>query len=49
MLGQVPQTVVELIREEDNMSVLSRWLKNAAKAGSIAEFEAKLKQMYVAY
>ena len=41
-LGQVPQRIVELITEEDNMSVLSRWHKSAAKAASIAEFEANM-------
>ena len=41
-LGQVPQRIVELITEEDNMSVLSRWHKSAAKATSITEFEANM-------
>ena len=41
-LGQVPQRIVELIRAEDNLGVLSRWLKSAAKAASIAEFEANM-------
>ena len=41
-LGQVPQRIVELIEKEDDLSVLSRWLKSAAKAGSIAEFEANM-------
>ena len=41
-LGQVPQRIVELIKTEDNMNVLSRWLKSAARAGSIAEFEANM-------
>ena len=41
-LGQVPQRIVELIRQEDNLGVLSRWHKLAAKAGSIAEFEANM-------
>ena len=41
-LGQVPQRLVELIREEDNLGVLSRWHKSAARAGSIAEFEANM-------
>ena len=42
--GQVPQRIVELIAEEDNMSVLSRWHKSAAKATSIAEFEANMQE-----
>lgn len=41
-LGQVPQRIVDLISAEDNLSVLSRWLKSAAKAASIAEFEANM-------
>ena len=40
--GQVPQRLVELISTEENLSVLSRWHKSAAKAGSIAEFEANM-------
>ena len=34
--------IVELISAEDNLVVLSRWHKSAAKAGSIAEFEANM-------
>ena len=41
-LGQVPQRIVELIRAEDDLGVLSRWHKYAAKARSIAEFEANM-------
>ena len=41
-LGQVPLKIVELIRAEDDLGVLSRWLRSAAKAGSIAEFEANM-------
>lgn len=41
-LGQVPQRMVELIRAEDNLGVLSRWHKSAAKARSIAEFEENM-------
>ena len=41
-LGRVPKRLVKLIREENNLSVLSRWLKSAAKAESIAEFEANM-------
>lgn len=41
-LGKVPQRIVELIRAEDNPGILSRWLKSAAKAGSITEFEANM-------
>lgn len=38
-LGQVPPRIVELINAEDNMDILSKWHKSAAKATSIAEFE----------
>ena len=41
-LGQVPQRIVELIRAEENLGVLSRWVKSAARAGSIAEFEENM-------
>ena len=43
-LGQVPQRIVEIINAENNLSVLSRWLKSAARASSIAEFEAEMNQ-----
>ena len=41
-IGQVPQQIAELIKEEHNPSILSRWHKIAAKASSIAEFEANM-------
>lgn len=41
-LGKVPKRLVKLIKEENNLSVLSRWLKSAAKAASIAEFEENM-------
>ena len=41
-LGQVPERIVELIKSEDDSSVLSGWLKSAAKAASIEEFEANM-------
>ena len=41
-LGKVPQRIVELIKAEDNLNVLRQWHKTAAKAGSIAEFEANM-------
>ena len=41
-LGKVPQRIVKIIKSENNISILSRWLKAAAKAGSIAEFEANM-------
>ncbi len=41
-LGQVPQRVMELIRAQDDPAVLSRWIKAAAKADNIAEFEQNM-------
>ena len=41
-LGHVPQRITEIINSQDNMEVLSRWHKSAAKAESIAEFEANM-------
>ena len=41
-LGKVPQRIVELIHAEDDLSVLSRWHKAAARAEDIAEFEANM-------
>ena len=41
-LGQVPQQITEIINSQDSVDVLSRWLKSAAKAETIAEFEANM-------
>lgn len=41
-LGQVPQRIVEHIKEENDPDILRRWHKSAAKAASIAEFEANM-------
>ena len=41
-LGQVPQQITEIINSQDSIDVLSRWLKSAAKAETIAEFEANM-------
>ena len=40
--GRVPQRIVELINEQDSIDILSGWHKSAAKATSIAEFEANM-------
>ena len=40
--GKVPQRIVDLIRAEDNLGVLSRWHKSAARATSITEFESNM-------
>lgn len=41
-LGQVPERIVELIKSEDDLNVLSKWHKSAAKAASIEEFETNM-------
>ena len=41
-IGQVPQQIAELIKAESDPGVLSRWHKAAARASSIAEFEANM-------
>ena len=41
-LGQIPQRIVEHIKAEDNPDILSKWHKSAARATSIAEFEANM-------
>lgn len=41
-LGQIPQYMIQRICQETNLDVLSRWLKNAAKASSISEFEGNM-------
>ena len=41
-LGQIPQRVMELIQAQDDLEVLSRWHKLAARAGSMAEFEQNM-------
>ena len=37
-LGEIPDTLKKRIQKETDLQVLSRWLKAAAKADSIAEF-----------
>lgn len=41
-IGEVPRRIAELIQAEHDLSVLSRWHKVAARASSIAEFEANM-------
>ena len=41
-LGNIPQRILECIQKETNLDILSKWLKYAAKATSIAEFEANM-------
>lgn len=38
-LGEIPNALRERIQKETDLQVLSRWLKAAAKAESISEFE----------
>lgn len=41
-LGQVPKRLVKLIKAEDDLNVLNRWIKSAVDAASIEEFEANM-------
>lgn len=41
-LGRVPTKIVQRIRQETDLTVLGRWIKCAASASSIAEFEKKM-------
>ena len=41
-LGKVPQKILECINQETDLDILSKWLKYAAKATSIAEFESNM-------
>lgn len=41
-LGKVPARIRNRIRQETDLSVLGRWIRCAASASSIAEFEARM-------
>lgn len=41
-LGKVPVKIVQRIKRETDLNVLSRWIKCAAVVSSISEFEAKM-------
>ena len=41
-LGEIPNALLERIRKETDLQVLRKWLKAAAGAESIAEFEKLL-------
>ena len=41
-LGKVPVKIVQRIKRETDLKVLSRWIKCAAVVSSISEFEAKM-------
>ena len=42
-LGNVPQNLIDLINEQDNIDVLKSWTKIAARAESLDEFGEKIK------
>ena len=42
-LGDVPQILIDIINEQDNMDVLKLWNKIAVIAESLEEFEEKIK------
>ena len=42
-LGNVPQNLIDLINEQDNIDVLKSWTKIAVMAESLEEFEEKIK------
>lgn len=44
-LGKVPQRLLQRIQKETDLSVLSKWLKYAAKANNIQEFEMKINEI----
>lgn len=41
-MGKLPQWLIQKIQEETDLAVLSRWIKCAAKANSIQEFETNM-------
>ena len=41
-MGKLPQWLIQKIQKETDLAVLSRWLKCAAKANSIQEFETNM-------
>ena len=42
-LGNVPQNLINLINEQNNMDVLKSWTKIAVIAKSLEEFEEKIE------
>ena len=42
-LGKIPQRVIDCIRQEKNPEQLGRWLKCAARATNMEEFEKGMK------
>lgn len=41
-LGKIPVRIVQQIRQETDIDVLSRWLRCAASASNLAEFESRM-------
>ncbi len=41
-LGKIPVKIVQHIKQERDLKVLARWLRCAATASSISEFEANM-------
>lgn len=44
LLGTIPETVKETVKAEQNLQTLTKWLKAAAAAESIGEFERTLSE-----
>jgi hypothetical protein len=42
-LGEVPEILIDIINEQDNIYVLKSWTKIAVIAESLDEFEEKIK------
>lgn len=40
--GEIPENLQALIKNQTDMETLSRWLKLAAKSGSVEEFVSKM-------
>ena len=41
-LGNIPKQLIQRISRESNADILNKWLKCAAKASSLAEFESNM-------
>ena len=41
-LGKIPSRIVQQVRQETDLDVLSRWLRCAASASDLTEFEARM-------
>ncbi len=41
-LGKTPVRIVQRVRQETDLKVLGRWLRCAASASSLSEFEARM-------